>query len=303
MIDTRPETPSDAIAALLADPSLAPIIAAHRTVDPRPPRYAPWPDNLDPRLIAALRARGVEGLYTHQAQATSAALAGRNVVVVTPTASGKTLCYNLPVLDAIAHDDAARALYLFPTKALAADQLVELRALADAAELGLKTHTYDGDTPPNVRAVVRSAGQVVITNPDMLHAAILPHHTKWFKLFENLRFVVIDELHSYRGLFGSHVANVMRRLQRICRHYGSDPVFICASATIANPADLAERMIGAPVELVDDNGAPSGRRHILVINPPVANEELGIRGSALLTGQRLAERLIGNGVQTIALAR
>ncbi|MEO8245937.1 MAG: DEAD/DEAH box helicase [Chloroflexota bacterium] len=303
MIDARPETPSDAITALLADPSLAPIIAAHRIVEPRPPRYAPWPDGLDARVIAALRSRGVEGLYTHQAQATSAALAGRNVVVVTPTASGKTLCYNLPVLDAIAHDDAARALYLFPTKALAADQLVELRALADAAELGLKTHTYDGDTSPNVRAVVRSAGQVVITNPDMLHSAILPHHTKWFKLFENLRFVVIDELHSYRGLFGSHVANVIRRLQRICRHYGSDPVFICASATIANPADLAERVIGAPVELVDDNGAPSGRRHILVINPPVANAELGIRGSALLTGQRLAERLIGNGVQTIAFAR
>jgi DEAD/DEAH box helicase domain-containing protein len=303
VIDARPETPSDAIVSLLADPSLAPIIAAHRTIEPRAPRYAPWPEGLDARLVEALRARGVEGLYTHQAQATSAALAGRNVVVVTPTASGKTLCYNLPVLDAIAHDDAARALYLFPTKALAADQLVELRALADAAELGLKTHTYDGDTPPNVRAVVRSAGQVVITNPDMLHSAILPHHTKWFKLFENLRFVVIDELHSYRGLFGSHVANVMRRLQRICRHYGSDPVFICASATIANPADLAERVIGAPVELVDDNGAPSGRRHILVINPPVANEQLGIRGSALLTGQRLAERLIGNGVQTIAFAK
>jgi DEAD/DEAH box helicase domain-containing protein len=303
MIDARPETPSDAIAALLADSSLASIIAAHRTVEPRAPRYAPWPEGLDHRLVAALRARGVEGLYTHQAQATSAARAGRNVVVVTPTASGKTLCYNLPVLDAIAHDDAARALYLFPTKALAADQLVELRALADAAELGLKTHTYDGDTPPNVRAVVRSAGQVVITNPDMLHSAILPHHTKWFKLFENLRFVVIDELHSYRGLFGSHVANVLRRLQRICRHYGSDPVFICASATIANPADLAERVIGAPADLVDDNGAPSGRRHILVINPPVANEELGIRGSALLTGQRLAERLIGNGVQTIAFAK
>ncbi len=303
VINARPETPSDAIAALLADPSLAPIIAAHRTVEPRAPRYAPWPDGLDPRLMGALRARGVEGLYTHQAQATAAAIAGRNVVVVTPTASGKTLCYNLPVLDAIAHDEAARALYLFPTKALAADQLVELRALADAAELGLKTHTYDGDTPPNVRAVVRSAGQVVITNPDMLHSAILPHHTKWFKLFENLRFVVVDELHSYRGLFGSHVANVIRRLQRICRHYGSDPVFICASATIANPADLAERVIGAPVELVDDNGAPSGRRHILVINPPVANEELGIRGSALLTGQRIAERLIGNGVQTIAFAK
>ncbi|MGZ6255872.1 MAG: DEAD/DEAH box helicase, partial [Candidatus Limnocylindria bacterium] len=247
--------------------------------------------------------RGVEALYTHQALAVEAVRAGRNACVVTPTASGKTLCYNLPVLDAVARDPAARALYLFPTKALAADQLVELRSLADAAELDLKTHTYDGDTAPNIRSVVRAAGQVVITNPDMLHAAILPHHTKWFKLFENLQFVVIDELHTYRGLFGSHVANVIRRLRRITNHYGADPIFICASATIANPRELAERILEAPVELVDDNGAPSGRRHILVINPPVANEQLGIRGSALLTGQRVAERLIGGGVQTIAFAK
>ncbi|HLE88909.1 MAG TPA: DEAD/DEAH box helicase [Candidatus Limnocylindria bacterium] len=303
MLTDRPATASEAIEALLADPALEPIVAAHRTLDPRPPRHAPWPEGLDPRLMRALRSRGVEALYTHQAQAVEAIRAGRNACVVTPTASGKTLCYNLPVLDAVARDPAARALYLFPTKALAADQLVELRALADAAELDLKTHTYDGDTPPNVRSVVRAAGQVVITNPDMLHAAILPHHTKWFKLFENLQFVVIDELHTYRGLFGSHVANVIRRLRRITRHYGADPVFICASATIANPQDLAQRILEAPVELIDDNGAPSGRRHILVINPPVANEHLGIRGSALLTGQRVAERLIGGGVQTIAFAK
>ena len=303
MLTDRPATASEAIEALLADPALEPIVAAHRTLDPRPPRHAPWPEGLDPRLMRALRSRGVEALYTHQAQAVEAIRAGRNACVVTPTASGKTLCYNLPVLDAVARDPAARALYLFPTKALAADQLVELRALADAAELDLKTHTYDGDTPPNVRSVVRAAGQVVITNPDMLHAAILPHHTKWFKLFENLQFVVIDELHTYRGLFGSHVANVIRRLRRITNHYGADPVFICASATIANPQDLAQRILEAPVELIDDNGAPSGRRHILVINPPVANEHLGIRGSALLTGQRVAERLIGGGVQTIAFAK
>nr|MBA3747423.1 EAL domain-containing protein [Solirubrobacterales bacterium] len=229
--------------------------------------------------------------------------AGRNVVVVTPTASGKTLCYNLPVLGAVARDESARALYLFPTKALAADQLVELRALADAAHIGLKTHTYDGDTPANVRSVVRAAGQVVITNPDMLHAAILPHHTKWFKLFENLRYVVIDELHTYRGLFGSNVANVIRRLRRICHHYGADPVFICASATIANPRELAERILEADVELIDDNGAPSGRKHVLIVNPPVVNPQLWIRSSSLLTGQRIAERLIRDGVQTIAFAR
>ena len=303
MLTDRPTTPTDAIEALLADSALQPLVAAHRVLEPRPPRHAPWPEGLDPRLTNALRSRGVEALYTHQAQALEAIRARRNVCVVTPTASGKTLCYNLPVLDAVARDPTARALYLFPTKALAADQLVELRALADAAELDLKTHTYDGDTPPNVRSVVRAAGQVVITNPDMLHAAILPHHTKWFKLFENLQFVVIDELHTYRGVFGSHVANVIRRLRRISNHYGADPVFICASATIANPRDLAERIIEAPVELVDDNGAPSGRRHILVINPPVANEQLGIRGSALLTGQRVAERLISGGVQTIAFAK
>ena len=303
MLADRPATASDAIEALLLDSSLQPLIAAHRVMEPRPPRHAPWPEGLDPRLRQALRSRGVEALYTHQAQALEAIRAGRNACVVTPTASGKTLCYNLPVLDAIARDPTARALYLFPTKALAADQLVELRALAEAAELDLKTHTYDGDTPPNVRSVVRAAGQVVITNPDMLHAAILPHHTKWFKLFENLQFVVIDELHTYRGLFGSHVANVIRRLRRITRHYGADPIFICASATIANPRELAERILEAPVDLLDDNGAPSGRRHILVVNPPVANEQLGIRGSALLTGQRVAERLIGGGVQTIAFAK
>jgi len=303
MLTAPPRDADEAIAALLASPDLAPLVVAHRVLEPRPPRHAPWPSGVDARLVAALRARGIEAPYIHQAAAYEAVAAGRNVVVVTPTASGKTLCYNLPVLDAVATDGAARALYLFPTKALAADQLVELRALGDAAGIGLKTHTYDGDTPASVRSVVRAAGQVVITNPDMLHAAILPHHTKWFKLFENLRYVVIDELHTYRGLFGSHVANLIRRLRRICAHYGADPTFICASATIANPRELAERVLEAPVELIDDNGAPSGRKHVLVINPPVANESLGIRGSALLTGQRLAERLIGGGVQTITFAR
>jgi DEAD/DEAH box helicase domain-containing protein len=303
MLTAPPTNADEAIAALLASPDIAPLIAAHRVLEPRPPRHAPWPAELDQRIADALRRRGIEALYTHQAAAYETAAAGRNAVVVTPTASGKTLCYNLPVLDAVAKDETARALYLFPTKALAADQLVELRALAGAANLPLKTHTYDGDTPANVRSVVRAAGQVVITNPDMLHAAILPHHTKWFKLFENLRYVVIDELHTHRGLFGSHVANVLRRLRRICAHYGADPTYICASATIANPRELAEAVLEAPVELIDESGAPTGRKHVLVVNPPVANEELGIRGSALLTGQRLAERLIRGGVQTIAFAR
>jgi DEAD/DEAH box helicase domain-containing protein len=303
MLTQPPTTVDHVIESLVADPSIQALLAAHRVLEPLPARHAPWPDGIDPRIVHALRTRGVDALYTHQAHAIQAVRDGRNVCVVTPTASGKTLCYNLPVLDAIVRDPTARALYLFPTKALAADQLTELRMLADAAELELKTSTYDGDTPPTVRSVVRAAGQVVITNPDMLHSAILPHHTKWFKLFENLRFVVIDELHTYRGLFGSHVANVIRRLRRVCRHYGADPVFICASATIANPRDLAEQLLEATVELIDENGAPRGRKHILVVNPPVANEQLGIRGSALLTAQRLAEGLISGGVQTIAFAR
>src|SRR5919106_1295403 len=303
MLTDRPTTATDAIEALIGDPAMTRMVTAHRVIEPRPPRHAPWPPGLDQRIIDGLRSRGVEAPYVHQAAAIEAARGRRNVVVVTPTASGKTLCYNVPVLDAVARDEAARALYLFPTKALAADQLDELRSLAGAAGIGLKTHTYDGDTPANVRSVVRAAGQVAITNPDMLHSAILPHHTKWFKLFENLRFVVIDELHTYRGLFGSHVANVIRRLRRICQHYGANPTFICASATIANPRDLGEALVEQPFELVSESGAPRGRRHVLVVNPPVANEELGIRGSALLTGQKLAERLIGGGVQTIAFSR
>jgi DEAD/DEAH box helicase domain-containing protein len=303
MLTARPPTADAAIESLLADPTIEPLIAAHRILEPQPPRYAPWPQAIDPRLVAALHGRGVEALYTHQATAFESARAGHNVCVVTPTATGKTLCYNLPVLDAIARDEATRALYLFPTKALAADQLAELRSLADISEIALKTSTYDGDTPANVRSVVRAAGQVVITNPDMLHAAILPHHTKWFKLFENLQYVVIDELHTYRGLFGSHVANVIRRLRRICRHYGADPIFICASATIANPRQLAEQLLEAPVDLIDDNGAPRGRKHVVIANPPIVNPQLGIRASSLLTAQGLAERLIRDGVQTIVFAR
>ncbi len=268
-----------------------------------PARYASFPEWLDGRITHALRARGIESLYSHQAAALDAAHAGRNVVVVTPTASGKTLCYDLPVLDAIAKDLSARALYLFPTKALAQDQLAELERLSADMDIELKTYTYDGDTPPQARAAVRSAGHVVITNPDMLHTGILPHHTKWVKLFENLRYVVLDELHTYRGVFGSNVANVLRRLRRICAFYGSHPVFICTSATIANPEELARRHVEDDVVVIDESGAPRGEKVLVFVQPPVVNQQLGIRRSALLVGRDLAATLLASGVQTIAFAR
>ena len=207
-------------------------VTALRRFPARPARTVPIPDTLDPHLADALRARGIEALYTHQAEALALLGKGGHCVVVTPTASGKTLCYNLPVLQALLTESATRALYLFPTKALAQDQLAELEELARALP-ALRIHTYDGDTPQDARRAVRARANVVLTNPDMLHAGILPHHTKWIGLFQNLRYVIIDELHTYRGVFGSHLANVLRRLQRICRHYGAAPQFICTSATIA----------------------------------------------------------------------
>ncbi|MEK7862791.1 MAG: DEAD/DEAH box helicase, partial [Chloroflexota bacterium] len=266
-------------------------------------RYAPFPEWLDGRISAALKRRGINELYSHQAAALESAHAGRHTVVVTPTASGKTLCYDLPVLDAIAKDPSARALYLFPTKALAQDQLAELERLSADMDIELKTYTYDGDTPPAARSACRSAGHVVITNPDMLHTGILPHHTKWVKLFENLDYVVLDELHTYRGVFGSHVANVLRRLRRICAFYGSHPTFICTSATIANPAELARRHVEDDVVVIEESGAPRGEKVIVFYNPPVVNRSLGIRRSALLTGRDIAATLLASGVQTITFAR
>jgi DEAD/DEAH box helicase domain-containing protein len=193
-------------------------------------------------------------------------------VTITPTASGKTLCYNAPVLNAILKDPAARALYLFPTKALAQDQLAELHGLTEAVTHGtdarIGVFTYDGDTPADARRAVRGKAHVVLSNPDMLHSGILPHHPRWAKLFENLQFVVVDELHAYRGVFGSHLANILRRLRRVCRHYGSDPVFICSSATIANPRELAEGLTGTSFELIEKSGAPRGEKFFLFVNPP-----------------------------------
>ena len=273
-----------------------------RRIDERPPRYAEWPEGLDGRLVEALRKRGIERPYTHQAAAISNALAGTNSVVVTPTASGKTLCYNVPVLDAILKDSSTRALYLFPTKALAQDQLDELHGLITSIGEEIRTFTYDGDTPADARRAVRTAGHIVLTNPDMLHAAILPHHTKWMQLFESLDYVVIDELHTYRGVFGSHLANVLRRLRRICQFYGSDPTFVLCSATIANPDELARALVGDEVELINDNGAPSGERVVVIHNPPVVNRELGIRQSSLKAARDISAQLIRAGVQTIVFA-
>ncbi|MDO4483051.1 MAG: DEAD/DEAH box helicase [Clostridia bacterium] len=265
--------------------------------------YADFPDALDKRLLPVLQKRGIHRLYTHQAHSIRATAEGKDVVVVTPTASGKTMCYNLPVLSSILNNDDARALYLFPTKALSADQVSELYELIEEMGVNIKTYTYDGDTPAAARRAVRQAGHIVVTNPDMLHSGILPHHTKWVKLFENLKYIVIDEIHTYRGVFGSNLANVLRRLMRLCEFYGSKPQFILCSATIANPKELAETLIGRPVELIDDNGAPMGIRHFVFYNPPVINRQLGIRKGVIPEARAISTMLLKNGIQAITFAR
>jgi len=266
----------------------------------------PFPEALDARLRQALESRGIARLYTHQAESIGHALAGRDVVVITPTASGKTLCYNVPVLQSILQDPSSRALYLFPTKALAQDQLAELQGLCEtlaAASGPIGVFTYDGDTPQDARRTIRSRAHLVLSNPDMLHSGILPHHPRWAKLFENLRYVIIDELHAYRGVFGSHVCNVLRRLRRICRHYGSNPVFLCSSATIANPRELAERLTERPFELVDRSGAPRGEKFFVFVNPPVVNHQLGIRRSYLSETRRVAAEFLKRDLQLIVFAQ
>ncbi len=269
----------------------------------REARTMPFPASMDERLKPALERRGIHELYTHQAKSLEAIARGEDVTVVTPTASGKTMCYNLPVLSAILKDQDTRALYLFPTKALSADQVSELYDMIEEMGVDIKTYTYDGDTPAAARRAVRQAGHIVVTNPDMLHSGILPHHTKWVKLFENLRYIVIDEIHTYRGVFGSNLANVLRRLMRLCEFYGSHPQYILCSATIANPRELAETLIGRPVTLVDDNGAPMGERHFVFYNPPVVNRQLGIRQGAVPVVRSISGMLLKNGIQAITFAR
>ncbi len=287
------------------DPQLARRITHWQHLPARSARYAAFPGGIDPRLVMALQRRGIERLYTHQAAAVEALQRGEQIVVVTPTASGKTLCYNLPVLNALLDHPSARALYLFPTKALAQDQLAELRALQQALECQLEAHVYDGDTPQASRAEIRRTARIVISNPDMVHTAILPHHTRWARFFQGLRYVVLDEIHTYRGVFGSHVANLLRRLKRICAFYGSKPQFICASATIANPLELAERLVEERFTVIDQeqDGSPAGDKHFLFYNPPLVDRELGIRRNAVVDARLLAGQFLSAGVQTIVFAR
>ncbi len=302
----RTYAPAPTIAVLdrlLEEPSLARGVLHHEIRPAVDAEFGDWPAWLDPRLRAGLARRGIERPYVHQALAIEAVHAGEDIVVVTPTASGKSLCYMAPVLQALAEDPSARALFLFPTKALGQDQVAELSELVREAELEVSSACYDGDTPAPIRSAIRKAGQVVVTNPDMLHSAILPHHTKWFQLFEQLRIIVIDELHMYRGVFGSHVANVLRRLLRLCAHYGSNPVIVCCSATIGNPSELAELLVGRPVRTIDRNGAPAGEKHLLLVDPPILDGSTGARGSALTLAERWALPFLRAGRQTVVFGR
>lgn len=265
-------------------------------------QFAPLPGDMPPALADALRSRGIHQLYAHQAQAWNATAAGEHVVIATPTASGKSLCYTLPVISAAIRQQA-KALYLFPTKALAQDQVAELLELNQAGALGVKAFTFDGDTPGDARQAIRLHGDIVVSNPDMLHQAILPHHTKWAQFFENLRYVVIDEVHTYRGVFGSHVANVLRRLQRVCAFYGVSPQFILCSATIGNPAEHASALIEQPVTAITESGAPVGEKHVLLWNPPVVNPDLGLRASARSQSNRIARTAIRSGMKTLVFAQ
>ena len=292
---------------LQRDRNFMSCVSNWETLKPKDATFAEFPEALDDRTVSALKKHGIKKLYSHQYLSIKKSLEGQNTTIVTPTASGKTLCFNVPVLDTIVKTKQARALYLFPTKALSQDQLNELHGvidnLSENLDFSIKSYTFDGDTPQSARKSIRTSGHIVVTNPDMLHSGILPHHTLWIKLFENLQFIIIDEIHHYKGVFGSHLANVIRRLKRICKFYGSNPQFITCSATISNPKELAEQLTGEPCSLIDINGAPRGEKHIIYYNPPVVNKELGIRRSYIKETKSLAAKFIKNAIQTIVFVR
>ncbi|MEM8883211.1 MAG: DEAD/DEAH box helicase [Planctomycetota bacterium] len=293
----------EVIERLRSDPRYAENIVRWETIPPKDAEFADYPDWVHPELLATLKEYKFPQLYTHQRAAADLAHAWRDTCIVTPTASGKTLCYNLPVLDAICRKDGSRALYLFPTKALSQDQVAELNTIVERLPTEIRAYTYDGDTPSNTRATLRERGEIIVTNPYMLHAGILPNHVKWTDLFCGLKYVVVDELHAYRGIFGSHVANVFRRLRRIAQHYGADPTFITCSATIRNPQEHASNLVGKPVELLNESGAPRGKKHFLLYNPPVVNPALGLRANALEEVRRLSGLFAGGAVQAIYFVR
>src|SRR5438477_6396634 len=292
----------DVLDAFAARDQNGEILTAVRHFPACEAQWANFPEWVKAELVSAYSAKGVSQLYTHQAAAAEAVHAEKNVVIVTPTSSGKTLCYNLPVLNAVLEDSDTRALYLFPTKALAQDQLAELHDRNQRLENRFGVFTYDGDTPADARRSIREKGHIILTNPDMLHTGILPHHTRWTRLFENLRYIVLDELHTYRGVFGSHLCNVLRRLRRIARFYGRDPLFICCSATISNPGELASRLLETEVEVLNSNGAPAAEKTFVFYNPPVVNRALGIRRSYINEASRVAQEFLKRDLQTIVFA-
>lgn len=294
---------SSIIKNLKEDINFITCVSRWEVIPPRKGKYCELPDDLAEPIRSSLEAQGITNLYTHQKTCYEMARSQKDLVVVTPTASGKTLCYNLPVLQTLMENEESRALYLFPTKALSQDQQSSLNEIVLDGQLPFKICTYDGDTPGSLRISARKNGRIIITNPDMLHSGILPNHPKWIEFFKSLKYIVLDEVHTYRGVFGSHMTNLIRRIKRIASFYGSDPVFICCSATIGNPRELTSRILEKDVVLIDENGSPSGEKHMILYNPPLIDPVQGIRRGIVLEAQRMALKMLKGGVKTIVFAR
>ena len=293
----------DKLDTLSSDRAFTDNVTRWEKIAPKDGIYKDIPVEVFPAIKDTLSARGISRLYSHQAESFHSVTSGENIVVVTPTASGKSLCYNLPVLQKLIENPEERALYLFPTKALSQDQQSELNEIILAGEIPIKVSTYDGDTPASVRVSARDSGRIVISNPDMLHSGVLPNHPKWIKFLSNLKYVVIDEIHIYRGIFGSHMTNVIRRLRRIAKFYGSDPVFICCSATISNPLELASQIVESDLKLINSSGAPTGEKHIVLYNPPLVDPVQGIRRGVVLESSKIATKFLSSKIKTIVFAR